>query len=575
MLLAPRPATAALALAAIAATAFAPAPSEVETVAGTVAIDGVAVTYYLDDDPTSDQPVVLELLDDVTDAGEAGGTGRWLQKLGIGYAYAELGEHCGDLGGPEDQELVNDIGRFLSGQLEAEDGTVLDGVTGDVAAYAADENAGLLLAAATGAAPFRFAAVAATGAITDKHDQYFSEGNVARAQPLLQLGRDAALCELPQAATDPAVTGFWQSRDMTRRSYSLDVPTLLVHDGASPFELGQTLDLWQALRIGDDVRPEPVQRWLRLDARDPGVRWGDPTSGTALLDVFIGAHLLRGPEGAALRSDLNTRPRVELAAGAFGCSVPVTCDGSQASLAVKGGPGTVDGVVNDTLFLNRTFEQDFDCTPVCVPGPGTGEVGTLEDVNLFTPPHAPVFSWADAGADSETLTADDPLNDGSGIAGQEALPGGHGYHSLYFATDPAPAATGIVGRAVLDGFFDTPSPGGTITPILLDVDTQGQTTVISRGALDLDYADARSRDVHIRGWKPARVVFDGIVHRLGEGHRLAVVLQSQNIDHYEAGAPQGLVSVATGPVGNLTTTGSVLHVPLLPKLGADSVSLGR
>lgn len=220
------------------------------------------------------------------------------------------------------------------------------------------------------------------------------------------------------------------------------------------------------------------------------------------------------------------------------------------------------------LFLNRTFEQDFDCAPTCVPGPGTGEVGTLEDTNRFTPPHAPVFTWVDAGANSEHVTAHDPLNEGAGIGGNEALPGGHGYHSLAFHTPVLDDFLHLVGRPRVEGWFNTGSAGGTITPILVAVGPTGtepattSTTVVTRGALDLDLAADRATRQHTAGWKAGTIVFDSVDVTIPEGWRLMLVLQSSNVDAFTPGTAQGTVNVATGPVDGVTTAGSVLHLPV-------------
>jgi hypothetical protein len=55
---------------------------------------------------------------------------------------------------------------------------------------------------------------------------------------------------------------------------------------------------------------------------------------------------------------------------------------------------------------------------------------------------------------------------------------------------------------------------------------------------------------------------------LAKGDRLMVILQSNNIDHFEAGTAQGTVNIATGPVDAVTDRGAVLRIPVLSLYGS-------
>lgn len=547
----------AVSLAALSATAFAPAPDEVAGAAfvptRTVTVDGFDVEVAWDGD--DGQPAVLLV-------GTAAELEARYQALSDGelrdVAVLDLG--CGDVGGPQDVAAILAAGEYLAGRRASDDGRMHRG-NGQVALLG-DGIAGLqaLLAASSQAGRELFTLVMTRDAWADPYDALHLGGVARVAQPT---GAISNLLEPPAVAPPlfPCETGgasdgsrdaWWAQRSAIDAAAGLTLPTYAAHVYDAEAPLRQSHALREAQVTADaaaDVAPFRVtDQWVEHD----------DTLAERQRD-FLRMHLSPHDdirEQAAER--LRSRSGGFGAPGDPGC---LACAGRQASggFDVHSAPETP---TVRSYFLNRTFEQDLGCTPACVPGPGTGEVGTLEEVNRFETPWAPVFTWADAGANNENVTHDDPLNDGSGVNGQEDLPGGHGYHSLAFRGEPFDARGRIVGTVRLEGWFDTASAGGTITPVLNVIDDEGHIRLATRGAFDLDFSGGPDTRAHVAGWKPATVAFEAIQAYVGEGYRIEVVLQSNNVGIFEPGTPQGTVNVATGPVEGVTETGSVLHVPV-------------
>jgi hypothetical protein len=552
------PLAASVAVLGLLSTAFAPASSTAQSDvdAGTASVDGIPVTFYTDSDDSTLQPVVLELVRTIDETGQTTGTGRWANQ-GYAYAYAVIGEDvCGDVQGALDQQMVRSIVDYVAGHRAGADDVFLPGVDGRVVAYAEDELGGMLLAAAASAQGAHLAGVATAGAVIDPHEVRFSDGNVARTSATTVALR-SPLCPDGPDATIPNRNAFWDSRDLSLRPESLaGTPTLFLHDGAGPSPAAPLLDLWQGLNPTEQKRA--THRELIIAPAPVSPRFGDQTVTPQPLDLFVES-LFDGDSTGRYRYGNPVR----INHGAASCDL----GGCYTRGGAAWGTNLLDQVSTTTLFLNRTVEQDLSCVPVCVPGPGTGESGTLESVNRFEPPHAPVSTWLDGGADSETLTQDDPLNDDTGIVGDVALSVGHGYHSLAFQTAAVTRPTRILGRVELDGHFQTGAAGGTITPILVH-ESNGTTDIIARGAVDLDFhADTATRN-HVNGWKAATIRFDLANTVLAKGDRLMVILQSNNIDHFEAGTAQGTVNIATGPVDAVTDRGAVLRIPVLSLYGS-------
>lgn len=502
----------------------------------------VEVELWTDAGATAPQPVVVELTDGHEAIEHRMLPERWLDR-GHAYAWAAMwtsgfGEQdrdCGDLAGPQDRADVRRLVDVLTGAAADDAGTVHTALDGRIVVAAEQRTSDAVLAAVLEDDPVRLDGLAVAGGTLDPHDRLHSDGNVPRATGVVTSAVQAALgdCAFPDDAADPARTDFWTDRDSRDRLERLDTP-LVVQEFSTH---GERVGAGPSILAGLDARRDAPPSWLHVSAPDQNV-WRGTSGAAALLDGLVDLAFV-DPSGRTLAG----LPRI----------------------AVEHDERTFERAATDPvrLFLNRTFEQDLDCVPVCVPGPGTGEIGSLDATNRFTPPHAPVFTWADAGVDDERTTKDDPLNDGAGIGGNEALPGGHGYHSLAFRSGPAAAGTIVHGTVTLDGWFQTSRPGGTVTPILTATDpSSGAQRVIAYGAIALDHADSLAEAAHRPGWKQMRVTFESVHWPFAEGDRLQLILQSQ-ASPFEFGNAQLTVNVATGPVEGVTEDGSSLTVPVL------------
>ncbi len=532
-----------LAASVLAALGFAPAVEHVEPVVTTFTVGPAEVELWTDGTRTGPQPVVVEITDGHEAIEHRMLPERWLEQ---GYAYAwaamwtadvaEQDRACGDLAGPQDRADVRQLVGVLTGAEPDDAGDVHSSLDGRIVLATELRTSDAALATVLDDDPVHVDGLAIAGGTLDPHDRLHSRGNVRLVDDPLTTVLTATLgdCAFPPAAQDPARTEFWTSRDSRDRLDRLTTP-LLVQDFSRD---GEHVGAGPEILAGLDRVDSPPTSWLHVSTPDQDV-WRGTGRASQLLDGLV-ASAFGDAAGAAAMAD---EPRIGV-------------DHDERRFARA-------DVRDVRLHLNRTFEQDLGCAPVCVPPPGTGEVGSLEVVNRFTAPHAPVFTWVDAGVDDERLTADDPLNDGSGVAGVGALPGGHGYHSLAFRTGPAAADTIVHGSVELDGWFQTGSAGGTVTPILTATDpSDGTQRVIAYGAVDLDYAGSLAAAEHAPGWKRMRVRFDAVHWAFRAGEQLQLVLQSQ-ASPFENGRAQGTVNVATGPVDGVTDEGSTVVMPVL------------
>lgn len=519
-------ATAAVALAAI---GFAPSVS-------------TGTTGDFDEDGTSTQGVVLQLGPVHEDIAAALDGGPW--------ATASLDLGCGDLGGPADRAAVAEAVGALATDERSNGRVVVVG--------AGLPSLAALTSVVDADAPEGLAGVVAVNPVTDPHALLFSEGGVARHD-----GTGMPVDPLPcphEGATDGTRDAYWADRDAAASLADRVAPVALLTDGDEAYDRGQLTGARTPLGGSTDDL-------LHLGARprEDGSVTADDEAITRFLSDRLDEEPTTGPFGII-------RYRTSSSASQPSC-VSLVCLTAVGSAGF--GTFVPPPAPPQALHLNRTFEQDLDCTPVCVPGPGTGEVGTIEPTNRFEAPHAPVFTWVGATPNSERVTGADQLNWGD-LNRMEELPGGHGYHSLAFHTAPVGGedVNRVDGDVTLDGWFQTGSAGGTVTPVLVVVREAGNgttvedaVTVVGRAALDLDLAADRAQREHVAGWKQATIDFGHVETVLFEGDRLGVVLQSSNLDWFALGSAQPTVNVATGPVDGVTDTGSVLHVPFRQPVG--------
>ena len=328
----------------------------------------------------------------------------------------------------------------------------------------------------------------------------------------------------------PDYDEFWEERDYLRRAPSFRAAALIAH-GWQDYNVKQEegVDLFEALRTS--ARRSPLVRLFAYQAPH------DAPSGDAwdkLLDSFLDRYLLRRATGIARTPPVMTEGRT------------VTDGGSYSSTGFRS-ERSASGTRDVRLWLRRTFDQDVP--GVTVPPIGTGETGTLSR----EPNREPVdniFTWIGAPT-SEELGNRDPLNEP-----------GHGYYSLFFYTAPVEGDTRILGSPVLDGWFRTEA-AAHLSPVLVDVGPDWKLTTIARGFLNMDYRDGldRARPAP-RKWVRAAVEFLPQDVTVAKGHRMGLLLQSSNTVWALPGM-LGPNNVATGPVPDVTPSGTSLTLPLV------------
>lgn len=493
---------------------------------------------------------------------------------------------CWDYGGPTEQQSGVDVVNYLAG-LSWSNGRVgmiggsYDGTTANMVAAAAPAALKLVVAEAAishwyGYAyrqgvryllnseqpsdegfdtPLLFDVGFSDTVALDPSGEYFLDTVLARAA-------ECGAIEHSQQgySRSPDVGEFWQQRDYAANATQWRAAVLLSH-GWNDFNVkaDEAIRLWRALRLDDPTTAEidgvADMRLFLTQSRHSGA--GSFPEFAALRSDMVLAYLADNP---AARARLDAQP------------LRVTSLGNGVERRDPAFPFV--GTRSLDLFVNRFYVQDLDCVPVCVPGPGTGEIGTLEPVNRFegdeginTPgAWSTQASWLDVPVTAEDISRRDPLNDGSGLAGQDALPGGQGYVTLAFASAPLEQAIEINGSAVLDGWFQTMLPVGTATvmPLLYDIAPDGTTRSLQRGFVNLDYAQGLDAARPPAGWVNARIEFLPSHVLVPAGHRIGLIVQSNNALWALPGNPQGLMSIGFGPIADVTEVGSTLHIPFVP-----------
>lgn len=385
-------------------------------------------------------------------------------------------------------------------------------------------------------------------------------------QPAAAAERGCGTAEHTEEAytRSPDYDDFWLERDYTFTAEDWTTNTLIVH-GWNDYNVKQyeATRLYEALapHANDPEKDKGKSFDLRMWMTQSRHANGNGDGYQDLRDNFLRAHLLEGEAAEAAADVVEAFPNVR--------SLGETTDGPAAVTFSETWP--IEDTSTHTLFLNRTYEQDLDCTPVCVPGPGTGEVGELSYSNRFQGPlagrsgsYGPTSGWLDTGATGEELATNDPWsNDGQKL---DKL-GGQGYYSLAFSTTPLTRDVQIAGSAVLEGYYNfIRAEGAGLTPVLVDIAPNEDYKVIQRGFLNTDYRNGLDKSAGpASGWVRADVTFFPEDYTVPEGHRIGMILTSSNSVWTVPGNPAGFVSVGLGPApgGLPTETGTVLHLPLV------------
>jgi X-Pro dipeptidyl-peptidase len=362
----------------------------------------------------------------------------------------------------------------------------------------------------------------------------FAGAAASRVQPCEQVEHTAKAYD-----TSPDYDDFWVQRDYRRHAADFRAAVLVAH-GWQDYNVKQEegTALFEQLPVDDPATPGAEGVPLKRMYLTQGVH--SSPSGSAwntLLADFLDRYL-KGEETGVEDSPLvQTLGRT------------VTDDGAYKSLTYrKEAAWPPVGTAGSTLWLHRTFDQDVP--GVAVPGPGTGETGTLDASS--TAPADTVFTWFDTGAATEEVSTRDPLNDA-----------GHGYYSLFQRSAPLAKAVRIAGEPVLDALVRA-SSGATLTPVLVDVTPSGTLKTVARGFLNLDYRNGLEKaEPAGSAWVHARVRFLPQDFTFAPGHRIGLLLQSSNTVWAIPGTP-GEVNIAMGPVAGVTTEGSKLVLPVAP-----------
>jgi X-Pro dipeptidyl-peptidase len=546
------------------------------------------------------------------------GVGAGMSNKGIAQAQIDvLGTRgstgCWDYGGYNEMKAGVDAVRFLAGDIPDRDGVLLDWANGRVGltGVSYDGTTANMVAAAPramwvddradsidddGTTPLK--AIVPVAAISRWYGYAYAFGlrmtddgeslspadediltplafdlgfglTVHTDQPVAAAQRGCGTVEHTQEAytRNPDYDEFWLERDYTVTAKDWTTNALIVH-GWNDYNVKQFegIKLYEALApFADDPTTRADDHEGRFDLR----LWmtqsrhanGNGDGYITLRDNFLRAHLLEGREAKAAQRVVDGFPHVRSLGETTGGQAQVTFSETWP----------LEGTGTHSLFLNRTYEQDLDCTPVCIPGPGTGEVGELSYTNRFEGPlagrsgsYGRTSGWLDTGLTGEEIATNDPWsNDGQKL---DKL-GGQGYYSLAFSTTPLTRDVQIAGSAVLEGYYNFIAANGAgLTPILVDIAPNDDYKVIERGFLNTDYRNGLAASAGTAsGWVRADVTFFPEDYTVPEGHRIGVIVTSSNSVWTIPGNPAGFVSVGLGPGlrGLQTETGTVLHLPLV------------
>jgi X-Pro dipeptidyl-peptidase len=319
--------------------------------------------------------------------------------------------------------------------------------------------------------------------------------------------------------TSPDYDDFWVQRDYRRHAAEFRAAVLVAH-GWQDYNVKQEegVALFEALPVDDPATAEAEGVPLKRMFLTQGTH-GTPSGGawTNLLDDFLGRFLKGEDTGVEDSPLVQTLGRTVDDSGAYE-------DTARREESAWPPAGTTDR----TLWIRRSFDQEIP--GVEVPGPGTGETGTLDGAPSAADD---VFTYFDTGVVSEEWTTRDPLNGP-----------GHGYYSLFHKSQPLAQPTRMVGRAVLDAHV-IGAGGTTLTPVLVDVAPDGTLSTVARGFLNLDYRNGLAKAEPTSDWTHARVEFLPQDFTFPAGHSIGLLLQGSNTVWALPGTP-GPVNVGMG-----------------------------
>ena len=341
----------------------------------------------------------------------------------------------------------------------------------------------------------------------------------------------------------PDYTKFWEERDYRKDASKFRAAVLLVH-GWQDYNVKQDegLSLFEALPVDDPESAEVEGVPFKMMVLSQQPHSGAPSNFSNLyLDFW--AQTLKGQD-----KDVELQPQVQ--------TLGRTSSGPAAVYSAESSWPPV-GTNNVKLYLGRSFD--------CVPGaPCAGPAGSTGEYGwLATTPQNTGSGWSHAttAAVSEEMTLEDPTN--REMAKPNGQPvRGHGYVSLFQESPPLAEDTRIAGRAVLDAYVNPANPSQHLTPLLVEVQSNGNLVLVERGFLNLDYRNGLAKAEPAAGWQRARVSFLPQDYTFKKGSRIGLILQGSNSVWAVPGNP-GLVSYAMGPQANVTPVGTSLELPLV------------
>jgi X-Pro dipeptidyl-peptidase len=534
----------------------------------------VEVTRNTNFDP---QPVVLTYspYNNLNGATPSTGSAGSYNSKGIARAVADvLGTRgstgCWDYGGLKEQQSGVDVVKFLAGKTPDVDGNLItwsngnigmtgtsyDGTTANmVAATGIPELKGIIPIAAIshwyGYAYYDGARYALNSRVlTDEgldtpllFDYGFNRTFPEDDPGMIQHRVGQADCEQESLdhtqhgySRSPDYTSFWRERDYRKDADKFRAAVMVVH-GWQDYNVKQDegVSLYEALPVDDPLTEDVIEGvpfkllWLTQSSHAGGSGPGYQ----AMVDSFW-AQTLKGQDKGL--DELET---------------PVKSLGSTSS-----GPGVWQdevswppaGTKDVPLYLGRTFDM---------PPAAIGETGVLKPT-----PQNSGGGWvhANPGTVSEEATLRDPTNRGTTANGMPVR--GHGYVSLYQESAPLAQDVRIAGRAVLDAYVNVPVPGQHLTPILVEVLSNGNLNLVERGFLNLDYRDGLDVAKPTTGWLHGQVNFLPQDYTFKAGSRIGLILQGSNTVWALPGNP-GQISYAMGPQSGVTTTGTSLRLPIV------------
>jgi X-Pro dipeptidyl-peptidase len=334
----------------------------------------------------------------------------------------------------------------------------------------------------------------------------FAGAATSRVQPCEQLAHTEKGYD-----RSPDYDDFWVERDYRRHAAGFRAAVLVAH-GWQDYNVKQE----EGVALFDAIPAEnvPLKRLFMTQgthSSPSGAAWN------GLLGDFLGRYLKGEDTGVEDSPVVMTTGRTVDDTGAVS-NLPLREEASWPPA----------GTTDETLWIRRSFDQDVP--GVAVPGPGTGETGTLD----VAPSGADdVFTYFDTGAATEEISTRDPLNGP-----------GHGYYSLFHKSAPLAASTRLAGSAVLDAHV-LGRGGTTLTPVLVDVSPDGTLTTVARGFLNLDYRNGLEKAEPTTDWAHARVVFLPQDFTFPAGHSIGLLLQGSNTVWALPGTP-GEVNVGMG-----------------------------